>query len=1561
MRTRTHILTLLIAATMILSSAVTMASVNENTILVEEDITNPAPASVGEFDGAFSPPSPELNIVEDRLNRYNSYNKADVVWDNDLSYLGMGASHQCSAYDAKAADDFMFSEDTGVGGVQWIGGHWNGDPIPSEWGIEFFEDDGTGTAPGAMIGSPMIFDDSEITKVTISITPGGSSYFDYTVLLPDGVQCDAGERYWIAIYGASEYPPQTGFAYHDTPIIGAEASWMSIYFGTPDWTPQARDHAFKLYGVDTDVFVSAIIAPNDLSAFCPCTPVEVEVTNVGQAEQTFPVDVEIRRNLMCEDFEAPPPPPYVWPPVDPMFGPWTLVNGGEGPETYQHVGFPICGYGIAPGFPHGGISGDFAYANSDGAPGSEWMIEDLVTPALPLGTGAPYMVEFDYEIYGYSEDIIVYIAPTFGGPWIPAGPPIIASGLGFGHWMFDLMAAAPVHTWPAVYVSWTYDDHDSWGYDAAIDNIMIYDLGAPWMVFETFSSPSVSTFPPAGWSETSYGGGDWDQVTSETAYPNRAVPRDNYMAEFMSGLMIGDSLLETMAFDFTDACNPMVSFYMWHDTYGSDDYLEILVDDGSGWVGTGDTFSRLCCPDCPDGWIEHIIDLSAYAGVNGVTIGFYGVGDANPGAYNLQIDDVCVYDQEYYEEMDVTVPGASTISVEFPEWCICNWNDPAWADTYEDVVVIASTHLDIDEVPSNDAMVEDITVYIPFEHDIAAISIDEPVDTVPVQTFEMCGTIKNVGQYEECCFSVYMTVEEVVFGAPVTLFAEDFESYGAYMIPTGWVEETPTGNWGTYYDYEFGSMTNLRFYWIPYVVGTYRIITPAIDTTAMPEVTIEFDHVLSHFSGPYTLSVETSTTGLPGSFTPIADLTWDNPTGWGATSESATTGQDCGGMLYLAFTFSGDPYNLNNWNIDNIIVTGRTMSFLPPEWEDDFCIDDIEVCEEVQICFNDWTPATPWPDCGSKTYRICMETAMCDPPDENPANDIVCDFLTVEFWRDVSVDITSPSKRADTFYAVDAGLDNFVSFDPLIPGTYTVISSSGFTAFPQGACFDDSGVMWTCDTNGLIYTRDEGTGTMTLIGASGAAGGLVALAYDDSTGTLYGASTTALHTINMGTGVATLVGAYGGAVISLMISVDCDLAGTMYGLELGFSGAGALHSIDTSTGIATKIANTGLSLNFGQDISYDKDNNILYGALFNYDTFQGEFYTIDTTTAVPTLIGVLDGGAQTTCLAIPYTGSGTPPPPPVDIWVTCGEQDFCATFENLGTFDEPGCIIDWAIYEWDGGPVYLDGGSETIDLGVGEVVEDYCFGSYDFDEDGVYILEVEIIAPVMDCYLDNNEDDLVIGVDCCPPETTFVLDPEQPNGENNWYTSSVTVTIDAVDCCDPPYIGSGVDEIRYKINGVAGSISGDHGTISVSDNGVHLIEIWAIDNAGNEEADHHTFEIAIDAGDPSVGLIYEAYEEDDGWHVDFTASVSDDTSGIEKVEFYIGSSLEGTLTEAPFVWSIAWEDGYESEDFKATAYDNAGNSASDTVDGSIIEAIPHSFQAQATTLPVWLVQQQTRL
>lgn len=53
-----------------------------------------------------------------------------------------------------------------------------------------------------------------------------------------------------------------------------------------------------------------------------------------------------------------------------------------------------------------------------------------------------------------------------------------------------------------------------------------------------------------------------------------------------------------------------------------------------------------------------------------------------------------------------------------------------------------------------------------------------------------------------------------------------------------------------------------------------------------------------------------------------------------------------------------------------------------------------------------------------------------------------------------------------------------------------------------------------------------------------------------------------------------------------------------------------------------------------------------------------------------------------------------------------------------------------------------------------------------------------------------------ISVDVTPPQTTALVDPASPDGENNWYTGPVTITLTATDT------GSGVDRIQYSADGV---------------------------------------------------------------------------------------------------------------------------------------------------------------
>jgi len=582
---------------------------------------------------------------------------------------------------------------------------------------------------------------------------------------------------------------------------------------------------------------------------------------------------------------------------------------------------------------------------------------------------------------------------------------------------------------------------------------------------------------------------------------------------------------------------------------------------------------------------------------------------------------------------------------------------------------------------------------------------------------------------------------------------------------------------------------------------------------------------------------------------------------------------------------------LNYWDIDNILVQGQTVTFLPPEYEDEFCVDEIDVCEEIQICFDDWTPATPWPDCNSKTYRICLEARLCDPMDQNPANNMYCEFITVDFWHDVAFkEFTSPSTPARIIVWDNGGVDGTsaalasqlepvypfnaqVADDFILTDDYEITSFTFWGNFWGGTAFDP------VDFNVYFYA-DDGSGTQ----PTGAG--------------MPNPETTALAAYD----VLGVPGIPDGGQLKYTAPISPAFpaaAGTQYWIvaqaEFVFPPQwGWCHNGANPDNLATSLQGFPLLA-----LPYWTDHG--YGDVAFY--LEGE------------------------------PSGGTVPTP--DIYIPCGTEDLCANFENLGTYVENGCTINWELREYMSSPptpTTVDSGSVNVDLDIGEV-EEVCFTTYTFIDAGIYDLLVEIVAPGADCYTDNNDGVLVIGVDCCPPESEHTLDPATPDGENNWYVSDVEVTITAEDplCPDPCEVGieTGISEIIYTINGVEGSIPGASGSFILDQDGNNLVTYYAIDGVGNMEV-AHTFTVAIDQTPPTVDLAHTEYEGTSGWMVDFEAITGEETSGMNRVEFKRGSELLETITTPPYEYTHTWESGDGSATFYAYAYDQAGNSASDS-------------------------------
>ncbi len=166
------------------------------------------------------------------------------------------------------------------------------------------------------------------------------------------------------------------------------------------------------------------------------------------------------------------------------------------------------------------------------------------------------------------------------------------------------------------------------------------------------------------------------------------------------------------------------------------------------------------------------------------------------------------------------------------------------------------------------------------------------------------------------------------------------------------------------------------------------------------------------------------------------------------------------------------------------------------------------------------------------------------------------------------------------------------------------------------------------------------------------------------------------------------------------------------------------------------------------------------------------------------------------------------------------------------------------------------------------------------------------------------------------------------------YASAVSVTLAASDA------GSGVREIRYTTDGsdpVNGTVYTAAFTVSEST----TVRATAVDNAGNRASQSTTITIEGSPADmtpPSLSIACDgaacstqAY----GSAVTVTLSASDAGSGLASVRYTTDGSdpATGTLYAAPFTVSV-------SSTVRATAVDNAGNAASQSVSIVIDDTAP---------------------
>lgn len=173
-------------------------------------------------------------------------------------------------------------------------------------------------------------------------------------------------------------------------------------------------------------------------------------------------------------------------------------------------------------------------------------------------------------------------------------------------------------------------------------------------------------------------------------------------------------------------------------------------------------------------------------------------------------------------------------------------------------------------------------------------------------------------------------------------------------------------------------------------------------------------------------------------------------------------------------------------------------------------------------------------------------------------------------------------------------------------------------------------------------------------------------------------------------------------------------------------------------------------------------------------------------------------------------------------------------------------------------------------------------------------------------------------------------------GQNAWYKSNIIMTLIATDT------QSGVNTTSYRING--GSWQKYTATLTLSSNGIHLVDYYSTDKLGNKE-NTKSVTIKIDKTTPSLiiikpekGFLY--INDMKIYYVGSTIAIggitvkvntSDTESGIAKVEFYVDNKLKYTDITAPYEWK--WNEKiYCKHKLKTITYNQAGQTKTAEMD-----------------------------
>jgi hypothetical protein len=513
-----------------------------------------------------------------------------------------------------------------------------------------------------------------------------------------------------------------------------------------------------------------------------------------------------------------------------------------------------------------------------------------------------------------------------------------------------------------------------------------------------------STFPPDGW-QTDY----WKQSFTNVAGGESPEARC-YKYDYPSGQYY-DNYIQSPPIDCTGIEKINLKFRWAADVY-YDDYCAIYLKYQKNQTAPWKDVTPWDLP------LEGDMEGDYWE------IGCYGFGENLGTNFSFKfeyigyyyyfnywwLDDVtleaCGGCADYAEIVeDVSLAAGEEMLVDFPGYVPPEWQNESYEDTWEEYPIHAFTLLE-DQKPKNDNKWKLIDLYYPYLHDVEVSSIDSPAErTIPGQTLPVSATIKNVGQYPECCIPIDIKIGQgVILG---TLITEDMSGG---VPPAGWTDEhkgyVSYYGWSTSYtSYSGGSSPEARLPYY-YALADYVMYTPVIDTSTYPGLKIKFKSYVNHYSGQGLYALEAGySTDLVNWY-----ASWHEEPGSSGQYEVEVDAVGGSATTYVGWWMKGDPWYINYWYIDDVEIEAVA---LVEEFTDNMCQGpDIEPGESVTFDFDDWTPEALGEGI-TTTNDYLIEATIEMEGDKDPGNDLASGQFTLEFWHDTAIEVESPTLGAE--------------------------------------------------------------------------------------------------------------------------------------------------------------------------------------------------------------------------------------------------------------------------------------------------------------------------------------------------------------------------------------------------------------------------------------------------------------------------------------------------------------------------------------------------------------------